>query len=51
MKIEKLSINLEDAMDAALVLITLVLIRLVLPFTALILIGTLVNRRQVKLVR
>ena len=51
MKIEKLSINLEDAMDAALVLLTLVLIRLVLPFTVLILLGTLVNRRQVKLVK
>jgi len=38
-------------MDAALVLLTLVLIRLVLPFTVLILLGTLVNRRQVKLVK
>jgi len=38
-------------MDAALVLLTLVLIRLVLPFTVLILLGTLVTRRQVKLVK
>lgn len=34
-------------MDAALVLITLVVVRLVLPFTVLLLFGTMVNRRQV----
>jgi hypothetical protein len=35
-------------MDAALVLITLLLARLVLPFTLLILFGTMINRRQVQ---
>ena len=35
-------------MDATLVLITLLLVRLVLPFTVLILFGTLINRRQVQ---
>jgi hypothetical protein len=35
-------------MDAALVLITLLLVRLALPFTVLILFGTLINRRQVQ---
>jgi hypothetical protein len=35
-------------MDTALVLITLVLVRLFLPFTVLILFGTMVNRRQVQ---
>lgn len=35
-------------MDAALVLITLLLVRLVLPFTLLILFGTMVNRRQIR---
>lgn len=35
-------------MDATLVLITLVMVRLALPFTVLMLIGSFFNRRQVK---
>ena len=35
-------------MDATLVLITLVLVRLALPFTFLLLFGTIVNRRQIR---
>jgi hypothetical protein len=35
-------------MDITLVLITLVLVRLALPFTLLLLFGTIVNRRHVR---
>jgi len=35
-------------MDVTLVLIALVLVRLALPFTLLLLLGTVVNRRQVR---
>jgi hypothetical protein len=38
-------------MNTALVLLVLVLIRLLLPITVLVLLGTLVNRRQVQLLR
>jgi len=36
-------------MNATLVLVTLLVIRLIIPFTVLMLVGTLVNRKQVQM--
>ncbi len=52
-KTEKATINSqyksEDSMNTALVITLLILIRLVIPFGLLLLLGTVINRRQVQL--